>query len=289
MFEALPDTIEVVRALMNEACGWLRGQGMEAVRTGFGPSDWPYILDAYDLLPPAITRQNPPYYHTLLKEAHFEAEKGWVDYKIEVTPERLDLWERMVKGAETAGFRIATFSELGAEPPIAHFAAVWEEAFSRHWGISPGSEDEWRELFGFLGPMGASDVSILAYADDEPVGAVLGVPDLSMLAARKDGRELRADERLNILGIGVLEMARGRGVNLALASRSYLELAKRGNDFVSYTMVLDDNWPSRRTAEKLGGRVCANYLVSGTYPGEIFQAGRSSKPLTRSSMSIDPG
>jgi hypothetical protein len=25
--------------------------------------------------------------------------------------------------------------------------------------------------------------------------------------------------------------------------------------------VLDDNWPSRRTAEKLGASVCANYLV----------------------------
>jgi hypothetical protein len=26
-------------------------------------------------------------------------------------------------------------------------------------------------------------------------------------------------------------------------------------------MVLDDNWPSRRTGEKLGAQVCANYLV----------------------------
>jgi hypothetical protein len=25
--------------------------------------------------------------------------------------------------------------------------------------------------------------------------------------------------------------------------------------------VVDDNWPSRRTAEKLGARVCSNYLV----------------------------
>jgi hypothetical protein len=25
--------------------------------------------------------------------------------------------------------------------------------------------------------------------------------------------------------------------------------------------VLDDNWPSRRTAEKLGAHICANYMV----------------------------
>jgi hypothetical protein len=30
---------------------------------------------------------------------------------------------------------------------------------------------------------------------------------------------------------------------------------------VSYTLVLDDNWPSRRTAEKLGAEVCASYVA----------------------------
>ena len=259
MFEALPDTTETVRALMNEACSWLRSQGLEAARTGFGPlRDFPYLLDAYEPLPPISTRQNPAYYHTLLKEARFEAEKGWVDYKIEVTTERIKLWEHMVRAAEAAGFQVNTFSELGDPPPIAEFASVWEEAFSRHWGMTPQLVEEWQELFGFLGPLGAYDVSVLAYAGDQPVGALLGIPDLSMMAS---GRELRPDEQLNLLGIGVRGVARRRGLNLALAARSYLELVKKGNRYLSYTMVLDDNWPSRRTAEKLGASICANYLV----------------------------
>jgi hypothetical protein len=48
-------------------------------------------------------------------------------------------------------------------------------------------------------------------------------------------------------------------VQLSLARR-YLELIKRGAKYLSYTLVLDDNWPSRRTAEKLGAFVCANYM-----------------------------
>ena len=82
-----------------------------------------------------------------------------------------------------------------------------------------------------------------------------------MLAALSNGRQLRPDERLNLLGLGVRSSARGRGVNLALAARSFLELVKAGSTHVSYTLVLDDNWPSRRTAEKLGAQICANYLV----------------------------
>jgi hypothetical protein len=46
-----------------------------------------------------------------------------------------------------------------------------------------------------------------------------------------------------------------------MAARTYLELVKPGAKHLSYTLVLDDNWPSRRTGEKLGGYVCANYVT----------------------------
>ena len=68
-------------------------------------------------------------------------------------------------------------------------------------------------------------------------------------------------EKLNWLGIGVREGHRQRGVNLALAAHGFLTLARQGARFVSYTLVLDDNWPSRRTAEKLGAFVCASYVT----------------------------
>jgi hypothetical protein len=46
-----------------------------------------------------------------------------------------------------------------------------------------------------------------------------------------------------------------------MAAHAYLAFARQGYQYVSYTLVLDDNWPSRRTAEKLGATVCNNYLV----------------------------
>lgn len=64
-----------------------------------------------------------------------------------------------------------------------------------------------------------------------------------------------------LLIIGVREKFRGRGINLGLAARSYLAMMERGFKSASYTVVLDDNWPSRRTAEKLGGRVARNFVV----------------------------
>ena len=75
------------------------------------------------------------------------------------------------------------------------------------------------------------------------------------------GRAVREAEKLNWLGIGVHESARGRGVNLGMASYTFLELIRLGAKYLSYTLVLDDNWPSRRTAEKLGAKVRASYVT----------------------------
>jgi len=64
-----------------------------------------------------------------------------------------------------------------------------------------------------------------------------------------------------LLIIGVKKGYRGRGVNLALAAKSYLAMIERGYKSASYTVVMDENWPSRKTAEKLGARVTRNFNV----------------------------
>jgi hypothetical protein len=167
----------------------------------------------------------------------------------------------MLRAAEGSGFRIVSFAEADRSRRAQDFWAVWETAFASHWGTSPTSLAEWEQTFGHTEPVGSHEASVLAYRGDEPVGVTLCFPDLSNHAALVGGRRLLAEERLNLFGIAVLESARGTGLNLAIAARSYLELVHRGSTHISYTLVVDDNWPSRRTAEKLGARVCANYLV----------------------------
>ena len=61
--------------------------------------------------------------------------------------------------------------------------------------------------------------------------------------------------------IGVVERARSRGVARAMAARSFLTMAAHAMRFAGYTLVLDDNWPSRRTAESLGARVTGNFVT----------------------------
>jgi hypothetical protein len=124
------------------------------------------------------------------------------------------------------------------------------------------------ELKDFL----VADFTVFAEADGQTVGAVYSLPDLNQAFHRMRGkaveehfpefrRHLQDVEHGVLLVIGVKDGHRGRGVNLALAARSYLAMIERGYKTGSYTVVLDDNWPSRRTAEKLGARVTRNFIV----------------------------
>ena len=261
MFEALPGTRDAVKPMMDGAAAWLKARGATAARAGYGLLEFPFVIDDYETLPPDFARQNPAYYHALLKDAGFETERGWVDYKIEVTPELVARYESALEATRRAGFQIVPLKDLPAARRVRDFEHTWNTAFARHWGATPFSNDELTFLFDFFAMSGALETSVLAYRDGQPIGALMVTPPNPDGAILKPGRKLADNEKLNILGIGVLEAARGRGVNLAMASYSYLRLIRQGSKFLSYTLVLDDNWPSRRTAEKLGAKVCASYVT----------------------------
>ena len=260
LFEALPEAREAARAVLEAACVWLREQGLLAVRAGYGNQEFPFAIDDYESLPAGFMRHNPPEYHAMFKDAGFETELGWVDYKIRVTPELVERYESAVEGARRAGYEIVRLADIEKRTRISHFVTVWNEAFAEHWGHSPFTEAEFGLYFDLLAGFGMLETSVIAYREGEPRGALWVTPDPS-LGAVADGRPLRDDEKVNFLGIGVRPSARGTGINLAMASFAYLELIGRGASWLSYTLVRDDNRPSRRTAEKLGASVCANFVV----------------------------
>lgn len=263
MFEALPDSVDATKLLMDEACAWLKGQGAEAARTGFHFScfDLPYVIDAYDTLPPDFLRQNPRYYHSLLKGAHFESEKGLIDYKIEVRPDLIERWDEELEKARRAGYEIQPFEAIPEKRRVKDLTRVWHESYKAHWGFVPMSEQEVALFAAAFRPAGGDATTVIAYRNGEAVGAIWARPEISDTAILKPGRSLKQSEKLNVLGIGIREAARGKGLNLAIAGYAYLELARRGAKYLSYTLVVDDNWPSRRTGEKLGASICANYLA----------------------------
>ena len=259
LFEAQPDAREAVRELLDAACAWLAGRGMEAARIGFGLLETPFTVDDYDALPPSTLRQNPREYHALIKGAGFETERGFVDYAMPASAPLALRWQSSLESARRAGFEFVPFRDVPHAQRARRLCELWNATFASHWGWCPLSP----ELTGLfvLDGQPVLETSTFALADGEPVGFCFVLPDDASHVDCAPGRALRPGEVLNSLAIGVLPSARGRGVNYAMAAYGYLELIRRGWTHVSYTLVLDDNWPSRRTGEGLGGALRANYAA----------------------------
>jgi hypothetical protein len=172
----------------------------------------------------------------------------------------------MVEGARRSGFSIQSWREYGFFAAIDAWTDVINSAFDRHWGWNPVSREEVRPMLMPLGDSPVADLSVIAADEGQPVGAVFSVPDMSTSIARvrpglKISPERGGGTRGALVNIGVLEPWRGRGINLAMAARSFLAMRDQGMRYAGYTLVLDDNWASRRTAERLGARVTSNFVA----------------------------
>lgn len=272
-FEALPDQNEAVEALVSRACEWLRERGCKTARLSLLPGmQLPLTIDAYDTVPTAFHTYNPPYYHSYVKNCAFVTERGVVQYQVQFTPELAERYRQMVKRATDSGVVVRSWDFEHLEEETAAFAPLFNETFNSHWGFMNLPEAVLRgltvEFKDFLIP----EFTGFAEVDGEKVGFVYSFPDLNQALhpmRDKDVGENLAEfqQRFSeidhgvLLIIGVKKDSRGRGINLALAAHSYLGMIDRGYKTASYTVVMDDNWPSRRTAEKLGARVTKSFNV----------------------------
>lgn len=272
-FEALPDHDEAVESLMKVAIDWLRERKCESVRLSLLPGmQLPLTIDAYDQVPTVFHTYNPPYYHSYIKNAGFRTECGVVQYQVEFTDELAERYRQMVDHAQNSGISLRSWNFDRLEAETETFTALFNETFESHFGFISLPTAVMSGLTLGLRDFLVADFTAFATFDGQPVGFVYSLPDLNQAFDRMRGKSI--EEHLTefqqqlqkidhgvLLIIGVKESFRGRGVNLALAARSYLAMIERGYKTGSYTVVMDDNLPSRRTAEKLGARVTRNFNV----------------------------
>ena len=262
MFEALPERARRRRGpLLDAACAWLAGaRHASAARIGFG------LLDTPLQRPTPTTRCRPARcartraeYHALIKRC------GLRDGAAATSTTRSPVDARAASSAGRARSRAARRAGLRARaaPRLPRprsergcSATLWNETLREPLRLDARSRPSSRALF-VLRRAPRSTRSVFALADGEPLGFCFVPPDDPIArACSRRGRALRAD--------GAAEH-RSRSACARAATRARRQLrdgrprlistlvAARLDAPVSYTLVLDDNWPSRRTGEGLGG------------------------------------
>jgi GNAT superfamily N-acetyltransferase len=260
LFEALPNANDEANLVLDAACEWLRARNVTTARVGFSHFEMPLQTGDYGTLVPIAMRQNPAYYHEVLRAADFRVEKEFVGYKIVVDSLTTDLLAKWRATPDRLGFEIESVRSRGFPQCLTDFTEILNATFSQHWGRIPLSYDEVLERMNTFSSFGALDASALAYHNHRPVGFTFSVRECTALAVAS--RLLKDEERLNLGGeTGVLEEARAAGLGRALVAHAYTDFIRNGAKCLYYGPVLADNWSSRRIAESLAGQLMASSLV----------------------------
>jgi ribosomal protein S18 acetylase RimI-like enzyme len=278
LFECINNR-EVAAALFAAASNWLRTRQRGEI---IGPIDYStnyvcgLLIDGFEHPPTLLTSHNPPYYAGLIESCGFTKAKDWYAWWFSRYPEPA---ERLRKIASTRagkyGVTIRPINLKNIAREGQRIRAVYNQAWQKNWGFVPFTEAEAdhmaRELKQVIVPQG----TLIAEIGDEPIGFVIGVPDINVALRHANGRLTRFGLPIGLMkllyyrtkirtgrliALGVMEKYRRAGIAEMLVLQLMDEAFKRG--FTGeLSMTLEDNVMVNRFIEALGAARYKTYRI----------------------------
>ena len=147
-FLEMEDDVEVLRALLDAAAGWLRERGRDRM---VGPMDFTMndesgvLIEGFELEPMIRQAWHPPYYQRLCEQAGLEKSVDTFMWSLHITGRdkvMSIIWDLAEKLEPKHGIRIRKMSRRRLRRELDAFAEIYNEAWSRNFGFVPYSKED---------------------------------------------------------------------------------------------------------------------------------------------------
>jgi hypothetical protein len=261
-FEAVNDT-STAEALLHAAEGWLRTKGMETIRGPFNFSlDEELGLQIEGFDQPAMIQmpQSLPYYQNLVETAGYTKAQDLLAYRWQIheLPERIR--EPVARTMAVPGLKLRMVNMLHLHQEVDTLLEIYTDAWSDNWGYVPVSQRAARKLADDLRLIADPRVGIIAEMDGEPMGMVVGIPNLYETIRDFNGfidpikaiklvwrLKIRGPETGRILLFGVKKRFQRRrdlaGLPFALLNKLYENALTRRYKWCEESWILESNGP----------------------------------------------
>lgn len=284
-FEVIDDE-DVARALLDAAAGWLREQGMDAMR---GPESFSQneevglLIDGYDAPPVIMMTYNPRYYQGFIERADFEKVQDLYAWDILTSIFDLDVQRmprKFLRVAEEArkkeGLVVQRIDMKNFDREVARAKEVYNAAWEKNWGFVPMTDHEIEHLGEELKMVLDPDLIYLAELCGETVGVSLGVPDVNqaLLRARPQpntwslpltlGKFLlnrRHIDTFRLMIMGVKPEYRALGIDALFYVETARAAFRKGYKRCEMSWILESNDMMNRIIERLGGTIYKTYRI----------------------------
>ena len=278
LFESIDDR-DVAAALFDTASNWLRARGRDEI---MGPIDYStnyvcgLLVDGFEHPPTILTSHNPRYYPPLIESCRFSKAKDWYAWWFSEFPEAAERLRKVAMArAGRYGVTIRPVNLRRIEDESRRLRTIYNQAWEENWGFVPFTEGEFDHLAREMKPLIVPQGTLLAEIGDEPVGFVIGVPDINVALRHINGRLTRFGFPIGLIkllyyrtkirtgrlvALGVVEKYRRAGIAETLVLRLMDEAFKRG--FTGeLSMTLEDNFMINRFIEALGAARYKTYRI----------------------------
>ncbi|MCX6836016.1 MAG: GNAT family N-acetyltransferase [candidate division Zixibacteria bacterium] len=231
------------------------------------------LLDGYDRPPTFMCNYCHPYYHELMERCGLQKLVDTVSYETRhghVFPEKY--YRVIERVAQDSHVTLQRFDRRHATEHALQIRQVYNESFKSTYAFVPISEGEAEELAEGLLAFADLDLIWLAYYDSQPVGFILGFPDINEVLRhlnRRIGpiglvRLLLARwtiQGCRVAAFGTLPQYRSLGIEAALIRRVHERIDTRPYHRIEFSVVMENNVRMRRLLESIGFELTRRYRL----------------------------
>lgn len=269
-FESVDDR-EVAHGLFDAACGWLRSQGMTAVRGPANPSlnyECGLLVEGFDSPPTFMITYNKPFYGDLFESYGFEKTQDLYSFWGHIDMlKSLDKKLTFVvqEAAERFNIKVRPFNPKRFGEELETFLDIYNQSLVGTWGFVPLSKAEGKHMGAGLKHLIVPELAILAEVDGRVVGGTFGLLDYNPRIKQIDGRlfpfgflkllmRRREIKRVRLMSTNVLPEFQRWGVGLVLVNGIVPKVLEWGIEIGEFSWVLESNHLSRKTLERGGAK-----------------------------------
>jgi GNAT superfamily N-acetyltransferase len=279
-FLEMEEDVEILRALLAAAEGWLRERGRDRM---VGPMDFTMndeagvLIEGFDREPFVKQPWHPPYYQRLCEEAGLGKAMDLLMWELYIEG-RGNIHPSIVEMAEKLepehGIRIRKMSRRKLRRELDLFGETYNEAWKDNWGFTPYTEEDLDTYAKDLQLVYDRNWFMVAEKVDtgEAVGIAITVPDINQVLKRMNGRLLPAGwwhflrrgkvmDRVRVGFLGVKPEYQHTGVAAGLYIEHFDMAEVTPQTWGEMGWILETNEAMNRGMEGMGGKVVKRYRV----------------------------
>jgi len=272
------DDLPAAAALFDAARGWLREQGMTAMRGPTNPSlnyECGLLVEGFDTPPFFMMTHARPWYARLCEGCGLQPLETlhafWgkpsmlasLDSKLAV----------MVEGVTARfGVRVRSLDRSRFAAEVRMFLDVYNSSLVGTWGFVPLTPAEVTHMARSLEHLIVPELALVAEVEGRPVGVTFCLLDYNPRIKAIAGRlfpfgflrllwNKRGIKRMRVISTNVVPEFQAWGVGLVLMAGLVKPVLDWGIEEVEFSWVLDSNHLSKRTLERGGAVKTKRYLI----------------------------